>query len=276
MSKNYKKKTDVLINLSNTRKQITLLRQQKAKEIYQISQIDQGLAIAERYLSENQNVSTPNISLCKLINSYSGSLTNLDKKSSEDIQIITAGSAIFSGVANHFSNSAVPNETTNAYVLEIEQIYEYKTDREFVYSELAKYNSVIADMFISSWQTLENPPVDVSRGPAFYMREVISHFLRYFAPDELVMTKEWYKPHDESTKFTIPQRIKYISEECIVHSTNFELVNNQLSQLNSLYKKLNSAHSGFPLNTNKIKIYLYQTQDAYKIILPEMKESLVQ
>lgn len=256
---------------SSLRSNLDQLRSNRQETITYISQINEEVAMAQNYLMEFP-LSPSSIEYNHLrtyVANYNTAITGLVQHSEIENQIITSGSYILPGTATYFTGTypqVVPD-----LLNEIEALRQTRDDREVVYEELRRHNNVIADSFLSAWQTLESPAIDPARGPAFLMREAITQFLHHFAPNNLVETKDWWEPHDERTRITRAHRKRFIFEEQVVDSKKSPLVEVQLEELIELYGKLNQAHSQTPIEFNYIKPLLYAVQSLLKNLLQVMK-----
>jgi hypothetical protein len=208
-------------------------------------------------------------SICTYTIDYGTALTGLVEQSKDEREIIMSGSYIASGTAGDISEAH-----PHAYGVlskEIDKLRQNRDDQKRVYEGLRKHNPVMADMFLSAWQSFELPVIDPARGPAFLMRETLTHFLHHLAPDNLVMAKKWWeKPHDERTKITRGQRIRFIWEEQIIETKKTPLIEHQLKELKKLCSDrggLNRAHTQRPLDIDYVKPRLYQAQDLLKSLL---------
>lgn len=256
---------------SSLRSNLNQLRRNTQEELTSISQIDEEVAIAQNYLVEFP-LSPDSIEYNHLrtyVTNYDTAITGLIQQSETEHQIITSGSYILPGTVSYFTGT-YPQVLPNL-LNEFEALRQTRDDREVVYQELRRHNNVIADSFLSAWQTLEAPAIDPARGPAFLMRETITQFFHHFAPNDLVETKDWWKPHDERTRITRAHRIRFIFEEQIIDSKKSRLVEVQLKELKDLYGKLNQAHSQAPIEINHIKPLLYAVQELFKNLLQVMK-----
>lgn len=255
---------------SRLRSNLDQLRQNKQEEIANISQISDELTIAQTYLMRFplSPTSVEYDSLCTYVANYNTAITGLVQQSEIESQIIISGSYILPGTATYFTETYP--EVVPDLLNEIEILRQNRNDRAVVYEELKKHNKVIADLFLSSWQTLENPAIDPARGPAFLMREVITQFFHHFAPDNLVEAKDWWKPHDEKTRITRAHRIRFIFEEQVIDTRKSQFVQVQLKELKNLYEKLNRAHEQKPIDFNYIKPLLYTAQALLKSLLQVM------
>jgi hypothetical protein len=103
------------------------------------------------------------------------------------------------------------------------------------------------------------------------MRETITQLLHYFAPDQLVKMKDWYKPHNKKTDITRAHRARFILEEKIAPTERNALIELQLNELTKLYCELNKAHKQRELDSIAIKLLLYKAQDLLKSIMQAMK-----
>ncbi len=264
---------DLNSSISGLRLNLHNLRWGRLQEIRAIIQLDEELGLAQTYLQQYvpsaPSANSPTYSsLCSYVTNYNSAITGLVQQSERAEAMITSGSYILSGTASYFVEAypqAVPT-----LVKKIEVLREVRNDREAVYIKLAEYNKVLADTFLSAWQNLDVPAIDPTRGPAFLMRETITQFLHHFAPDNLVKTKGWYKPHDEKTDITRANRVRFILEERIAPAERNTLVELQLNELKKLYDELNKAHEQKALDSDVIKPLLYKAQDLFKGIMQVM------
>jgi hypothetical protein len=114
------------------------------------------------------------------------------------------GTFILTGTA-HACFRFFPGEL-GVLMKDIETVDRRYNVREEVCASLREHNAEMADMFQSGWQTLEATATDPVRGPAFLMWETVTHFFHHFAPDEAIVSRGWWKSHDEKTKFTFGHR----------------------------------------------------------------------
>jgi hypothetical protein len=142
----------------------------------------------------------------------------------------------------------------------VNEIWDEPSERERVCQALARHDPDIADMYESAWRQLDLPLPDPARGPAFAMRDVLTHFLHHLSPDDNVRSQPWWKPHDGKQGISRADRTKFIYETQLIDGAQTSLVCNQLERIKGLIVVLNSAHGRQPLEPGSLRARFQQAQ----------------
>jgi len=146
------------------------------------------------------------------------------------------------------------------FIREVSEIRDEPSERERVCQALARHDPRIADMYESAWRQLDLPSPDPARGPAFAMREALSHFVHHLAPDCKVRSQAWWKPHDGKQGISRADRIRFIYEVQLVDGGQSPVVWSQLEQVKDLINALSKAHGREPLEPGSLRPQFQQAQ----------------
>jgi hypothetical protein len=254
------------------REALVQLQQEEKPRIKAIARSVEEIALVEECVASNSI--PPNSPQHRWLSTYAdeyGAVVNSELVRTQLARTaLTSSSLMLSGTADAFSSffpTALPSLRQ-----EIEKLETRYNVREEVCAALEAHSKVIADEYLSAWEALALQMTDPVRGPAFIMRETITHLLHHLAPDDEVTSQTWWKPRSpEKTDPTRSDRIKYIHHYCILPDyREAPLTALQLGELERLYCKLNYAHSHAALDVQRIKDLLYDTQILLQVLLPRL------
>lgn len=172
--------------------------------------------------------------------------------------ISVAGSGIImSGVSLMYTQSQIPQAYVNLERLNNQQIQQ--TD---ISNRIRAVNPTLADEYDNAWTSLYSGITDKTRSPMFLMREVITHLIHHYSPDNSVRTFHSLPTGEVPTR---RQRVQYIASR-IDPSIRQAFINQEQAILD-VYGALNNAHTPSTLDTEQTKGYLYQANALIKLLL---------
>lgn len=172
--------------------------------------------------------------------------------------ISVAGSAVAMSGA---SLSYPPNQIPQAYV-NLERLNNQQVHQNDISSRIRTVNPALADEYDNVWTSFYSGTTDKTRSPMFLMREVITHLIHHYSPDD--KTKGFHSL-PVGTNPTRRQRVQYIAS--LIDQSVRQAFINQEQAILDVYEALNDAHTPSMLDVEQTKGYLYQANALIKLLL---------
>jgi hypothetical protein len=244
------------------------LREQRARRLEEIGTISQMLEpseLVEQFWSSHPGL--PENPRIQSLSTYTLELNSMVSTSNWICSTADVSSAryVASGVASYYAETGSPVSTV--FLRSLESLDASRQTRDLVYQALLQHIRTIAEMFLSAWQTLEIPPKDPARGPAFLMREVVGQILDFLAPKDEVRRQSWWTPCDGKQGVSRKDRARFIVEMRVVPGKRTRLLQDQVVRFAGLYDDFSKAHSRSDLNQDFVKSKMSEAQDLLRVLL---------
>ena len=170
---------------------------------------------------------------------------------------VAASGIVMSGVSLMYSQTQIPQAYVNLERLNNQQIHQ--TD---ISNRIRTVNPVFSEEYDKVWSSLYSGTTDKTRSPMFLMREVITHLIHHYSPDDNART---FHSLPTGQRLTRRQRVQYIAS--LIDPSVKQAFINQEQAILDVYEALNDAHSPSTLNVEQTKGYLYQANALIKLLL---------
>lgn len=154
----------------------------------------------------------------------------------------------------------VDPQGAHSFFTQVSGIRDEPSERRKVHEGLARHDPQVANMFQSAWLELDLPSPDQARGPAFTLRDALTHFLHHFAPDDSVRSQAWWEPHNGKRGISRADRVRFIYETQLIDDAQTPLTWNQLVQIKDLINELSKAHRRQPLEPSSLRSEFLRAQ----------------
>jgi hypothetical protein len=120
----------------------------------------------------------------------------------------------------------------------------------------------ISKSFSQAWESFDHGNYSPEQGASYLMRDTVTQFLHYYAPDEEVKGQNWFIPRAEGNPISRRHRIEFITRRYFPED-QWEHRRNFLLNLDDIYTELCKAHNSFVLSRPTCEVSLQAATDVF-------------